>query len=112
VSGTTSSGAPLPHKATIDSGSEQPERYYSPNPAPIIQARERERERHRGGGRDEDEVIPNSAHPGSLPHYRDTGIKRGIELGMRLQRKGLQETERGRCSDRGMERRGGQNPSV
>lgn len=59
-----SSGVPLPHKATIDSGSEQPGHHYSPNPAPIIQAREGESERHREGGRAEDEVIPNSTHPG------------------------------------------------
>jgi len=42
-----SCGASLPHKATIDSGSEQPGRYYSPNPAPIIQARERARDTER-----------------------------------------------------------------
>lgn len=42
-----SSGVSLPHKATIDSGSEQPGRYYSPNPAPIIQARERARDTER-----------------------------------------------------------------
>lgn len=71
----------LPHKATIDSGSEQPGRYYSPNPAPIIPGqRERARDTERGG-RAEDEVIPNSAHPGSLPHYRGTEIKRGMEQG-------------------------------
>lgn len=59
VSVAMSGGASLPHKATIGSGSEQPGRYYSPNPAPIIQARESER--HRERGRAEDEVIPNSA---------------------------------------------------
>lgn len=42
---------------------------------------ERESERHREGGRAEDEVIPNSAHPGSLPHYRGTEIKRAMEQG-------------------------------
>lgn len=67
-----SSGASLPHKATIGSGSEQPGRYYSPNPAPIIQTRESER--HRERGRAEDEVIPNSATPrvtASLQRDRD-----------------------------------------
>lgn len=59
-----------PHNATMDSGSEQSRRYYSPNPVPIIQARESER--HREGGRAEGEVIPNSALPGSLPLNRGT----------------------------------------
>lgn len=58
------------HNATMDSGSEQSGRYYSPNPVPIIQARESER--HREGGRAEGEVIPNSALPGSLPLNRGT----------------------------------------
>lgn len=42
-----SAGVSLPHKDTIDSGSEQPERYYRPNPTPIILARERARDTER-----------------------------------------------------------------
>lgn len=47
MSATVSGGVSLPHKATIDSGSEQPGCYYRPNPAPIIQARERARDTER-----------------------------------------------------------------
>lgn len=86
-----SAGVSLPHKDTIDSGSEQPERYYRPNPTPIILARESER--HREGGRAEDEVIPNSAHPGSLPHYRGTEIKSDGAGLQELDVRGVQERD-------------------
>ena len=62
----------LPHNATMDSGSEQSGRYYSPNPATIIPARERESQRHREEGRAEGEVILNTTRPGSLALYRGT----------------------------------------
>ena len=61
----------LPHKDTIDFGSEQPERYYRPNPTSIILARERARETER-----EVELKMRSSQTAHTQgHYRGTEIK-------------------------------------
>lgn len=68
-----SAGVSLPHKDTIDSGSEQPERYYRPNPTPIILARERERARDTE--REVELKMRSSQTAHTQGHHRGTELK-------------------------------------